>query len=80
MRPGSAAAVDAFLDSLTLFGLGYSWGGFESLAIPCDPQLKLRREPPSYPGPLIRLHVGLEDPKDLIADLERALLAYGRAR
>lgn len=80
MKPGSAGSVDAFLDALSLFGLGYSWGGFESLAIPCDPQLKFRHESPSYAGPLIRLHVGLEDPADLIADLDRALAAYGDAR
>jgi cystathionine beta-lyase len=78
LKPGAPRAVDAFLDALSLFGLGYSWGGFESLAIPCDPQLKFRAAPPSFAGPLIRLHVGLEDPADLMADLERALAAYGR--
>lgn len=76
LRPGAAGAVDAFLDALKLFGLGYSWGGFESLAIPCDPQLKFRSQPPAFAGPLIRLHVGLEDAADLIADLEGALTAY----
>jgi len=76
LKPGAPRAADAFLDALSLFGLGYSWGGFESLAIPCDPQLKFRSQPPSYAGPLIRLHVGLEDPADLMADLERALAAY----
>jgi cystathionine beta-lyase len=70
------AAQDSFFDALALFGLGYSWGGFESLAIPCDPQFSCRATPPKYPGPVVRLHVGLEDPADLIADLERALSAY----
>jgi cystathionine beta-lyase len=60
LTPSGAGAVDAFLDALKLFGLGYSWGGFESLAIPCDPQLKFRATPPSFAGPLIRLHVGVE--------------------
>ena len=69
-------AVDAFLDALTLFGLGYSWGGFESLAIPCDPQFSCRMMPPTYGGPVIRLHVGLEDVADLMADLDGAMAAY----
>ncbi|RAK52062.1 cystathionine beta-lyase [Phenylobacterium deserti] len=74
--PGSERAVHAFLNSLKLFGLGFSWGGFESLAISCDPQLKDRKFRKTYAGPLIRLHVGLEDPEDLIADLKRGLDAY----
>lgn len=64
--------AEAFLDALTLFGLGYSWGGFESLATHETPQLALRRHGRVLPGPLIRLHIGLEDPADLIADLEQA--------
>ncbi|HEX2817511.1 MAG TPA: PLP-dependent transferase, partial [Phenylobacterium sp.] len=80
LRPGPEAAVNAFLDELTLFGLGFSWGGFESLAISCDHQLKTRTLHPDYGGPLIRLHIGLENADDLIADLERALSVYaGRA-
>lgn len=78
LRPAPQAAVDAFLDALKVFGLGFSWGGFESLAISCDPQLKPRRFPKDYGGPLIRLHVGLEDPDDLIADLRTGLDAYAR--
>jgi cystathionine beta-lyase len=78
LQPGPQAAVDAFLDALTLFGLGFSWGGFESLAIACDHQLVIRAAPGDYGGPLIRLHVGLENPADLIADLEQALGAYAR--
>lgn len=78
LKPAPEAAVNAFLDALKLFGLGFSWGGFESLAIVCDPQLKVRRHISEYGGPLIRLHVGLEDPDDLIADLRRGLDAYAK--
>jgi cystathionine beta-lyase len=76
LAPAPEAKVEAFIDALTLFGLGFSWGGFESLAIACDPQLKVRRFHPDYGGPLVRLHIGLEDPADLIADLEHGLAAY----
>ena len=76
LRPGPETAVNAFLDALKLFGLGFSWGGFESLAISVDPQLKQRRFKHAYPGPLVRLHVGLEEPADLIEDLRQALDAY----
>jgi cystathionine beta-lyase len=76
LRPGPKAAVDAFLDTLTLFGLGFSWGGFESLAINCDPQFIARRFRHDYGGPLIRLHVGLEKADDLIADLAGAFAVY----
>jgi cystathionine beta-lyase len=76
LTPGPPAAVNAFLDELKLFGLGFSWGGFESLAIVCDPQLKVRKFRRDYGGPLIRLHIGLEDPADLIDDLERGLAVY----
>lgn len=77
---GDAAAACAMLDALQLFGLGFSWGGFESLATFETPQLARRLHPPTLPGPLIRLHIGLEDPDDLIADLEQALDRYREAR
>ncbi len=79
LRPGPDKAVEAFLDALTLFGLGFSWGGFESLAINCDPQFKRRKVPVDYGGPVIRLHVGLESPTDLIADLKAGLDAFSAA-
>lgn len=79
LKPAPEAAVNAFLDALGLFGLGFSWGGFESLAISCAPQLRVRKLHPDYGGPLIRLHVGLEDPDDLIADLAKGLAAYRNA-
>jgi len=79
LRPGSRTAVDAFLDGLKLFGLGFSWGGFESLAILCDPQFSGRKYLRDYDGPVIRLHIGLENPQDLVADLGQALDIYDRA-
>ena len=73
------AAVQAFLNNLTLFGLGFSWGGFESLALNCDPQFDVRSFPVDFEGPLIRINIGLEDPADLIADLRLALDALNAA-
>lgn len=70
---GDEAARDRLVDSLDLFGIGYSWGGFESLAVPARPVRTAAAR--DYGGPLVRLHVGLEDPDDLIADLARALQA-----
>jgi cystathionine beta-lyase len=77
LEPASAASVDAFLDALKLFGLGFSWGGFESLALSCDPQLSVRRHERPRRGPLVRLNIGLEAPADLIADLDQALARLG---
>jgi len=67
------AAVDAMLNSLELFGMGASFGGFESLAIPMDPSRWRAVRRWTEDGPLVRLHVGLEDADDLIADLEQGL-------
>ncbi|MEE2929985.1 MAG: cystathionine beta-lyase [Pseudomonadota bacterium] len=66
--------VDAVLDALELFKLGFSWGGFESLAIPCDEQLTRMKTDwtTRKSGHLIRLHIGLENTSDLIDDLSRA--------
>jgi cystathionine beta-lyase len=75
LNPASQRAVHAFLDALKIFGLGFSWGGYESLAIHCDPQLKSRSFQVDLEGPLLRLHVGLESPTDLITDLERGFAA-----
>jgi len=75
LKPARETAVHAFLDALQLFGLGFSWGGYESLAIHCDPQLKSRSFPVGLEGPLLRLHIGLETPADLIIDLERGFAA-----
>ena len=73
LKPAYAGAVEAFLNRLGLFGLGFSWGGFESLAIHCNPQFEVREEKPNFEGPVIRLNIGLEDSADLIADLRRGL-------
>jgi cystathionine beta-lyase len=79
MQGGSSPAAHALLDALSLFGLGYSWGGFESLITYETPQMAFRVSPPALEGPLLRLHVGLEDPADLIADLEIGLAAWRAA-
>jgi cystathionine beta-lyase len=71
LRPGSRAAAESFLDSLQLFGVGFSWGGFESLATWEDPQLSKRLHQRKRAGPLVRLHIGLEAVDDLIADLRQ---------
>jgi cystathionine beta-lyase len=74
LRPCPQAAVTAFVEALELFGIGASWGGYESLAVPFDCS-KMRTATEWNPGgPCVRLHVGLEDPDDLIADLEHALV------
>lgn len=63
-----------------MFGIGYSWGGFESLAIPVDParcRSATSWPPAGEPNALVvRLHIGLEDPDDLIADLAKGLAAF----
>lgn len=79
MKGGDGKAAHAFLDALSLFGLGYSWGGFESLITYETSQMAFREAPPVLEGPLLRLHVGLEDPADLIADLEAGLAAWRAA-
>jgi cysteine-S-conjugate beta-lyase len=68
LKPKSEIAVAAMLDGLQLFGMGYSWGGFESLVVPFKPHRTASTW--TAEGPCLRFHVGLEDPKDLIADLE----------
>jgi len=66
-------AADAMLDRLELFGMGSSWGGFESLAVPFKPHRTATQWAAS--GPCIRFHIGLEDPDDLIADLKEGFAA-----
>ena len=80
LAPGPDSAVAAFLDDLKLFGLGFSWGGFESLAIPFDCTGSRTATAWDPGGPAVRLHIGLEDPQDLIADLEAGLARYQAAR
>ncbi len=79
LRGGTCAKRDGFIDALDLFGIGYSWGGFESLATPVDPAPL--RTASAWPLPDmdssdrfgVRMSIGLENPADLIADIERAL-------
>ena len=70
LKPASKKAVAAMLDGLELFGMGYSWGGFESLIIPFDPSTYRTATHWNGEGPALRLHVGLEEVDDLKADLE----------
>jgi cystathionine beta-lyase len=64
-----------FIDALAHFGIGYSWGGYESLIVTCDPAEIRSATTWSDPDPLVRLSIGLEDPADLIADLARGFAA-----
>jgi cystathionine beta-lyase len=77
LKPCSEKATEAFLDQLSLFGMGYSWGGFESLAIPFSPYRTATGW--TAPGPCIRFHIGLENPDDLKADLAEGFAALGRS-
>jgi len=74
---GDAAARTRLIDGLETFGIGYSWGGFESLAVPADP-VRTASANPADEGPMVRLHIGLEHPDDLIADLAAGLARYAR--
>ena len=77
LKPVAWQAVGEMLNALKLFGIGSSWGGFESLAIRTD-VTKIRTATKwEAAGPLIRLHIGLEDPDDLIADLQQAFTRLG---
>lgn len=64
------------IDRLEHFGIGYSWGGYESLALPVDPERVRSATARPQEGPMVRLHIGLEDVGDLIADLGAALAKY----
>ena len=80
LKPVPQKAVNAFLDALTLFGMGFSWGGYESLAIwfDCAEYRTATRWSPG--GPTLRFHIGLEDVGDLITDLERGFAALAAAQ
>jgi cystathionine beta-lyase len=79
LKPAPQKAVDALLDTVKLFGMGYSWGGFESLVIPfdCDGYRTATKWAPG--GPTLRLHIGLENVDDLKADLDRGFAAFNAA-
>jgi cysteine-S-conjugate beta-lyase len=78
-NPIPERAVHAFLDELRLFGIGASWGGFESLAIPFDCAAIRTATRWTPGGPTVRFHIGLEDVDDLIGDLERGFAALPTA-
>lgn len=71
LKPKSEPALAAMLDGLQLFGMGYSWGGFESLVVPFKPHRTASNW--TAEGSCLRFHIGLEDPQDLIADLKAGL-------
>jgi cystathionine beta-lyase len=79
MEPATEAQVAAFINALEVFGIGSSWGGFESLAIVARVERYRTVTQWNPGGPTIRLHIGLEDPDDLIADLERGFAAARKA-
>jgi cystathionine beta-lyase len=79
LKPCSPAAVAAMIDGMTLFGLGASWGGYESLILPVRPERSRTATPWTAAGPVLRLHAGLEAIDDLIADLERGFARLAAA-
>jgi len=79
LKQGTEAAITEMLDHMSHFKMGFSWGGFESLILPV-PQLAHNRTAVAWEnkGPLLRLHVGLEDPDDLIHDLEQGFSRFNK--
>ncbi|TRW18147.1 cystathionine beta-lyase [Glacieibacterium frigidum] len=75
LKQGTRADTGALIDDLAHFGIGFSWGGFESLVLPVEPN-RVRTATQFEGGALIRVHIGLEDPADLIADLDAGLARY----
>ncbi|MBV1703609.1 MAG: PLP-dependent transferase, partial [Hyphomicrobiales bacterium] len=80
LKPAPRAALAAMLDGLELFGMGYSWGGYESLVVPFD--VTKHRTASSFraAGPCLRFSIGLEDPADLEADLAAGFERLNAAR
>jgi len=78
LNPVAKVRIDAMLDGMRLFGMGWSWGGFESLIIPIYPERARTVSHWEAGGPSLRLYVGLEDPDDLIADLAEGLARLER--
>ncbi len=79
LKGGGTAEAHAFLDALEIFGLGYSWGGYESLAVhvTLDDRVVAKGD---YAGPVMRLQIGLEDVEDIIADVQRGLDAVEKLK
>src|SRR5450759_2022271 len=80
LKPTSEKSVYAFMNEFALFGMGYSWGGFESLVILFDCAEYRTATAWAPGGPTLRFHIGLEDPDDLIADLDRGFAAMAAAK
>jgi cystathionine beta-lyase len=80
LKPAPQKALAAMLDGLELFGMGYSWGGYESLIVPFNPTRYRTATPWTADGPALRLHIGLDDVGDLIADLEAGFARLNAAR
>lgn len=79
LQPAPAQAVADLLEGLKYFGMGYSWGGFESLAIPFDCAAYRSATHWQPGGPCLRFHIGLEDVDDLLADLDAGFARFRRA-
>jgi cysteine-S-conjugate beta-lyase len=77
---GDDRARAALIDGLAHFGIGYSWGGYESLALPVDPEKCRTATAWNPPGPVVRLQIGLEDADDLVADLAAGLDRFTAAK
>lgn len=73
LKPCDPARLKAMLEGLSLFSMGFSWGGYESLIVPCDENIRHSATTWRAEGPLLRLSIGLEDPEDLIEDLASGL-------
>jgi cysteine-S-conjugate beta-lyase len=80
LNGGDDAARASLIDGLIHFGIGYSWGGYESLALPVDPERSRSATQWEAPGPVIRLQIGLEDVDDLIEDLSAGLERFSAAK
>ena len=80
LKPAPLSAVKAFFNALKIFGIGYSWGGYESLCVHVRPEMSRTATSWRDEGPVFRFHVGLEDVDDLKADLDRAFSALAAAR
>ena len=78
LRKRHPEALKAMMNSLRLFGIGYSWGGFESLLLPVDLSAARSASPWSEPGQLMRIYIGLEDPSDLQEDLQNGLERWSK--
>ncbi|HEX8643121.1 MAG TPA: cystathionine beta-lyase [Allosphingosinicella sp.] len=78
LNGGGDAARVRLIEALSLFGIGYSWGGYESLVVPVDPERLRTATRWQAEGPVVRLNIGLEDSDDLIADLAGAFDAWAR--